>query len=267
MNAPRIGNMPYLQNIEGGRLVGQPLAFAHRGFAPNGEENTLKAFHAAIDLGFGYLETDVHTSKDGVLMVFHDETLERLAKQPGSIKDYSVEELKTFGVAGEQIPTFEELLLAFPNAHFNVDLKNRESAPLLAALMEKHDAFNRILIASFTGSYRIVAQKLLEHRVATSPGFLGIAVATVISKIGPLPRRGLSSFSALQVPEFHGRIRVVSRKFITKAHELGLQVHVWVINDASDMHRMLDLGVDGIMTDRADLLAKVMQERGHWPQN
>lgn len=267
MNTPRIGNMPYLQNIEGGRLAGQPLAFAHRGFAPNGEENTLKAFRAATDLGFGYLETDVHTSKDGVLMVFHDETLERLAKVPGSIKDYSLEELKTFRVAGEQIPTFEELLLAFPKAHFNVDLKSHESAQRLAALIEKHEAFNRILIASFTGSHRTAAQKLLKHRVATSPGFLGVAAATVLSKISPLPRHGLAGFSALQVPEYHGKIRVVSRNFVTKAHDVGLQVHVWVINEASDMHRLLDLGVDGIMSDRSDLLATVMHERGHWPQN
>lgn len=267
MNTPRIGNMPYLQNIEGGRLAGQPLAFAHRGFAPNGEENTIKAFQSATDLGFGYLETDVHTSKDGVLMVFHDETLERLAKVPGSINDYSLEELKNFRVAGEKIPTFEELLLTFPNTYFNIDLKNRESGPHLAALIEKHEAHNRVLIASFTGSHRVVAQKMLKHPVATSPGFLGVAAATVLSKISSFPRRGLASFSALQVPEYHGRIRVVNRNFVTKAHDLGLQVHVWVINEASDMHRLLDLGVDGIMSDRADLLAKVMHERGHWPQD
>lgn len=267
VNEPRIGNMPYLQNIEGGRLVGQPLAFAHRGFAPNGEENTLKAFDAATELGFGYLETDVHISKDGVLMVFHDETLERLANQPGSIKDYNLEQLRNFRVAGEHIPTFEELLLAFPKAHFNVDLKDRGSASRLAMLIAKYDAFDRVLIASFAGSHRIAAQKILKHRIATSPGFLGAAAATTISKISPLPSLGLAGFAALQVPEFHGKIRVVSKKSITRAHALGLQIHVWVVNEATDMHRLLDLGVDGIMSDRADLLATVMQERGHWPQN
>ncbi|PQZ90234.1 glycerophosphodiester phosphodiesterase [Arthrobacter sp. MYb227] len=266
MDSPRVGTVPYLLNVSGGPLAGQPLAFAHRGFAPSSEENTIKAFRAASDLGFRYLETDVHTSKDGILMVFHDETLQRLAKAPGRIKDYSAEQLKEFRVAGEKIPTFEELLVMFPDSLFNVDLKDSASATRLAEIIEKHEAYDRILIASFAGAHRVAAQKLLKYPVATSPGFIGAAAATLLSKVSPLPRRGLGNFAALQVPEFHGKIRVVTKKFIDKAHDLGIQVHVWVVNETTDMHRILDLGVDGIMSDRADLLAAVMQERGHWPQ-
>lgn len=103
--------------------------------------------------------------------------------------------------------------------------------------------------------------------MATSPGFVGVAVATVLGKFMRLPRRGLGGFAALQVPEHHGKFRVLTPAFIRHAHEAGIQVHVWVVNEAADMHRILDMGVDGIMSDRADLLAGVMRERGHWPQN
>lgn len=266
MKKPRVGIAPYLLNVRGGPLEGQPLAFSHRGFAPNGEENTIKAFQRAVRLGFRYLETDVHVSRDGVLMVFHDETLQRVAGVSGGIKDYSAEELSRFNVAGEKIPTFEELLLEFPQAHFNVDLKDATSAAALVAIVEKHGAHDRVLIASFTGAHRKAAQKLLSHPVAASPGILGVSSAVLLSKISVVPHIGFGAVSALQVPESHGKLRVVTKTFIDKAHAAGLQVHVWVINEAQDMHRLLDLGIDGIMSDRADILAAVMRERGCWPQ-
>ncbi|MFJ6415108.1 glycerophosphodiester phosphodiesterase [Paeniglutamicibacter sp. NPDC091659] len=266
MNTSRVGSAPYLLNIPGGKLQGQPLAFSHRGFAPDGEENTLKAFHAAYDLGFRYLETDVHTSRDGVLMVFHDETLQRLTGAAGHIADLSAAEIRELRVAGEPIPTFEELLLEFPLAHFNVDVKDQPSAQRLAAVIERHGAHDRVLVASFLGRRRISTQRLLSRPVATSPGVLGVAAATMLGKLVRLPHRGLGVFAALQVPESHGKFPVVTKSFVRHAHEAGIQVHVWVVNDAIGMHRLLDLGVDGIMSDRADILATVMRERGHWPQ-
>ncbi|MFF5792745.1 glycerophosphodiester phosphodiesterase [Paeniglutamicibacter sp. NPDC012692] len=267
MNTSRVGSAPYLLNTPGGELQGQPLAFSHRGFAPDGEENTLKAFHAAYDLGFRYLETDVHTSRDGVLVVFHDEALERLTGATGNIADLSAAEIRELRVAGEPVPTFEELLMEFPLAHFNVDVKDEPSAQQLAAVIERNGAHDRVLVASFLGRRRISAQRLLSRPVATSPGVLGVAAATMLGKLVRLPHRGLGTFAALQVPEFHGKFPVVTKSFVRHAHEAGIQVHVWVVNDAPGMHRLLDLGVDGIMSDRADILAEVMRERGHWPQN
>ena len=267
MNTSRVGSAPYLLNTSHGALQGQPLAFSHRGFAPGGEENTLKAFRAAYDLGFRYLETDVHTSRDGVLVVFHDEALERLTGTTGNIADLSAAEIRGLRVAGEPVPTFEELLLEFPEAHFNVDVKDGPSARLLAAAIERHGAHDRVLVASFLGRRRASTQRFLSRPVATSPGVLGVGAATVLGKLVRLPRRGLGSFAALQVPEFHGKLQVVTKAFVRHAHEAGIQVHVWVVNDAPGMHRLLDLGVDGIMSDRADVLASVMGERGHWPQN
>lgn len=170
-------------------------------------------------------------------------------------------------MAGEPIPTFEELLLEFPLAHFNVDVKDEPSAQQLASIIERHGAHDRVLVASFLGRRRISAQRLLSRPVATSPGVLGVAAATMLGKLVRLPRRGLGAFAALQVPESHGRFPVVTKSFVRHAHEAGIQVHVWVVNDAPDMHRLLDLGVDGVMSDRADILAAVMRERGHWPQN
>lgn len=267
MTPPRVGSDPYLLNTHGGELEGKPIAFSHRGFAPHGEENTIKAFRAAWELGFRYLETDVHTSADGVLMVFHDETLLRVAGVSGKISDYTAAQLAAFRVSGEGIPTFEQLLIEFPQAHINVDLKDGQSAAHLAALLEKHRAHDRVLVASFSGAHQAAAQRMLSRPVATSPGFVGVAAATLLGMVVKLPKRGLGGFAALQVPEWHGKFPVVTKTFIRRVHAAGIQVHVWVVNEAPDMHRLLDLGVDGIMSDRADTLAAVMRERGHWPQN
>ena len=170
-------------------------------------------------------------------------------------------------MAGEPIPTFEELLLEFPLAHFNVDVKDEASAQQLAAIIERHEAHNRVLVASFLGGRRIAVQRHLSRPVATSPGVMGVAAAAMLGKLVRLPHRGLGAFAALQVPEIHGKFPVVTASLVRHAHEAGIQVHVWVVNDAPGMHRLLDLGVDGIMSDRADILAAVMRERGHWPQN
>lgn len=266
MNTPRVGSARFLLNTPDAELQGQPLAFSHRGFAPLGEENTLKAFRAAYELGFRYLETDVHTSSDGELIVFHDETLHRLTGATGSIADRTSVEIRALRVAGEPIPTFEELLLEFPQAHFNVDVKDEPGAQRLASLIERHGAHDRVLVASFRGRRRDRVQRLVSRPVATSPGILGGAAAALLGKLVRLPQAGLGSFAALQVPESRGHFPVVTNAFVRHAHEAGIQVHVWVVNDATSMHRLLDLGVDGLMSDRADILAAVMSERGHWPQ-
>lgn len=275
---PRVGTAPYLRNTTGSPLEGFPLAFSHRGFAPGGEENTIKAFAAAHRLGFKYMETDVHASKDGVLMVFHDEDLLRLAGDRRKISDCTAAELGRLRVAGEPIPTFDELLESFGDSHFNVDVKEPGAARLLAHAINRHGARHRVLVAAFNGLRRRKVQQLLAASVpgdsrgpngspaAASPGALGIGAATLLGRIIPLPGALYRNVDALQVPEKQGLVRVVTPKFIDHAHAAGLQVHVWVVDEAAEMHRLLDMGVDGIMSDRADVLAGVMGERGYWPQ-
>lgn len=275
---PRVGTAPYLRNTAGFSLEGFPLAFSHRGFAPDGEENTVKAFAAAHRLGFKYMETDVHASKDGVLMVFHDVDLLRLAGDRRKISDCTAAELGQLRVAGEPIPTFDELLETFGDSHFNVDVKEQGATRLLAHAINLHGARDRVLVAAFNGLRRRKVQQLLsasapgaskgphDSPAAASPGVLGVGAATVLGRIIPLPGALYRNVDALQVPEKQGQMHVVSPKFIDRAHAAGLQVHVWVIDEAADMHRLLDMGVDGIMSDRADVLAGVMDERGYWPQ-
>ena len=273
MDTARVGTAPYLLNTAGSALAGSPLAFAHRGFAPSGGENTLKAFAAAHELGFAYLETDVRATGDGVLVVFHDEELSRLAGDPRKVAECTAAELSGLRVAGEPIPTFDQLLRAFPRAHFNVDVKDAGSAALLAEAIGRHGAHGRVLVASFGGRRRHKVQRLLaggghsRRTVAASPGVLGVAAAVLLGNIAPLPRAAFRRVAVLQVPERHGPIRVVTPRFVGNAHAAGLQVHVWVVNEEQDMHRLLEMGVDGIMSDRADILARVMTERGIWPQN
>jgi glycerophosphoryl diester phosphodiesterase len=273
MNTVRVGTAPYLLNTAGSALAGTPLAFSHRGFAPEGGENTLKAFAAAAELGFAYMETDVRTTSDGVLVVFHDEDLSRVVGDRRKVSECTAAELSGLRVAGEPIPTFDELLRAFPRAHFNVDVKDAAAAALLAAAIRRHGAHDRVLVASFGGRRRREVQRLLAadghpgSAVAASPGILGVAAAVLLGNIAPLPRAAFRQVAALQVPERHGLVRVVTPGFIRNAHAAGLQVHVWVVNEEREMNRLLDMGVDGLMSDRADILARVMAERGIWPQS
>ena len=273
MDTARVGTAPYLLNTAGSALAGSPLAFAHRGFAPDGAENTLKAFAAAHDLGFAYLETDVRATKDGSLVVFHDADLSRLTGEKRRVADCTAAQLGALRVGGEPIPTFDQLLRAFPRSRFNVDVKDAGSAALLAEAIARHGAHERVLVASFGGRRRRTVQRLLaggRHpgpRIAASPGVLGVGAAVLLGNLAPLPRAAFPGVDVLQVPERRGPLRVVTQGFVENAHAAGLQVHVWVVNDEAAMHRLLGMGVDGIMSDRADVLARVMARRGIWPQN
>ncbi|MCC3278755.1 glycerophosphodiester phosphodiesterase [Arthrobacter sp. zg-Y40] len=245
----------------------EPIALAHRGFSPDGYENTLAAFRAAADLGISYLETDVRTSRDGVLMAFHDETVDRISGGvAGKISQLTSRELNEVLVAGsERIPTFEELLTEWPDMRLNVDVKDAPGAKLLAALIEKHSAQDRVLVASFSDRRRLRTLKHLGRPAASSAG---TALTVLLRLLAPLGAAGLVSrlgrFQCIQVPVAFGPVRVVTSSFLSRCHRAGLQVHVWTVNDEETMNRLLDLGVDGIVSDRSDLLVKVLKDRGQW---
>lgn len=240
-----------------------PIAFAHRGGAADGLENTLRQFRRAVGVGYRYIETDVHATRDGKLVAFHDGTLDRVTDGAGRIADLPWENVRHARVAGEEpVPLFEELLETFPGVRWNVDVKAEPALEPLLELIGRHNAWDRICVGSFSEARVVRAQRLAGPRLATSYGTRGVLGLRLRSWGVPVaPRR---SAVAAQVPETQSGVPVVDHRFLRAAHARGLQVHVWTVNDADRMHRLLDLGVDGIMTDHIDTLRKVMEDRGVW---
>nr|WP_205163977.1 glycerophosphodiester phosphodiesterase [Arthrobacter roseus] len=252
---------------------------AHRGYSQAGHENSMAAFAAAVELGYGFVETDVNTTADGVLMAFHDDVLDRVTDGTGRIADYTREELRSIRIGGmEPIPTLEEILVRWPELRLNVDVKDEAAAVLLAELMHQHQACERVLVASFSDRRRLKTLRTLRRlrkerglnsqgAVASSPGYWVMAAVVLLGRLG-LARMiaRMARIQCVQVPLTYKGMRVVTAGFVRRCHRAGLQVHVWTINDSSCMNELLDIGVDGILTDRADILAGVMRERGNWPQ-
>ncbi|MGP9022012.1 glycerophosphodiester phosphodiesterase [Streptomyces sp. BR1] len=238
-----------------------PIPFAHRGGAADGIENTAAAFARAAAAGFRYFETDVHTTVDGRLVAFHDATLDRVTDAVGRIADLPWAEVSQARVAGrEPLPLFEDLLDAFPDARWNVDLKAGSALVPLIELIRRTDSWDRVCVGSFSEARVARAQELAGPRLATSYGVRGVTALRLRSFGVPAPlRRGAV---CAQVPESQNGIKVVDRRFVRTAHALGLQVHVWTINDPDRMTKLLDLGVDGIMTDHLETLRTVLTDRG-----
>ncbi|MEU1078073.1 MULTISPECIES: glycerophosphodiester phosphodiesterase [unclassified Streptomyces] len=238
-----------------------PIAFAHRGGAADGIENTAAAFGRAAAAGFRYFETDVHTTADGRLVAFHDSTLDRVTDAVGRIADLPWGEVSQARVAGrEPLPLFEELLDAFPEARWNVDLKAESALVPLVELIRRTGSWDRVCVGSFSEARVARAARLAGPRLATSYGVRGVAALRLRSLGLPAPlRRGAV---CAQVPESQNGVPVVDRRFVRTAHALGLHVHVWTVNDPDRMTRLLDLGVDGIMTDHLETLRKVLTDRG-----
>lgn len=244
-----------------------PLALAHRGGAALpanvGKENTLEAFSNAVALGYDYLETDVRASKDGVVYVFHDADFARLAGQDVQISDLDSTEIDQLGLAdGAKIPRLVELLSDFSDTHLNVDIKSDDAVAPTLRLLREQKAADRVLIAAFSHR-RLQRVRKFMPQVATSASPLEVAAwAGGTGGIRALARK--NGAVAFQVPMKWGRLRIVTPANVRRARDLGMQVHVWTIDDALQMRALLDLGVDGIVTDRPDVLKTVLKERGQW---
>lgn len=246
-----------------------PLAFAHRGGAYHPEieglENTLAAFRHAVALGYTYLETDVHVTRDGVLLAFHDTVLDRVTDRTGSVAEVTYAEVQQALIGGaEPVPTLAELFDAFPDARFNIDLKSAGAVDALAASVEERRAWDRVLVGSFSARRLEAFRRRTRGRVATSAHPLEVAafVLSPTAAVARLLTRGQPR--ALQVPHRQGAFVVASERLVRRAHAAGLQVHVWTIDDPIEMNLLLDRGVDGIMTDRTDILRDVLRARGQW---
>jgi len=240
-----------------------PLAFAHRGGTADGLENTAAAFRRAAAAGFRYFETDVHTTADGELVAFHDATLDRVTDAAGRIRDLPWAAVREARVAGkEPLPLFRDLLDEFPEARWNVDLKAESALVPLLDTIRAADAWDRVCVGSFDEGRVARAQKLAGPRLATSYGVKGV-LGLRLRSLG-IPAALRAGAVAAQVPERQAGIPVVDRRFLREAHARGLQVHVWTVNEAERMHALLDLGVDGIMTDHLETLRGVLTDRGTW---
>lgn len=243
-----------------------PRAFAHRGWHTGdlaGCENSLAAFRRAVAEGFDYLETDVHVTADGVLVAFHDESLDRVTDARGRIADLSFRAVRQARIRGrEPIPTLSEILEACPSARINIDPKSDAAVlPMLETLRDA-GAMGRVCIGSFAEGRLAAVRRSAAPAPVTSLSPREVRTLVAVSKAWLPMRRGTAV--AAQVPMRHGRVRIVTPRLVRTAHRAGLEVHVWTVDDAALMERLLDIGVDGIMTDRPDRLRAVLDRRGAW---
>ena len=237
------------------------LAFAHRGDHDSGPENTLPAFEGAVDKGFKYLETDTHSTKDGVLIAFHDHELDRVTDQTGKISELDYEVVRRARVAAsETIPKLEDLIASFPETRFNIDLKSDAAVIPFINLMRKLKCIDRICVGSFSDQ-RINTLREAFPNICTSLGPINVSYAKLTSYRVPfLKIKG----QCAQVPIRWQKMTIIDSRFIEAMKRRGIQTHVWTLNDEAEMTRLLALGVEGIMTDRAVLLKKVLTEQGLW---
>jgi glycerophosphoryl diester phosphodiesterase len=255
----------------------RPLFFAHRGGALLAPENTMEAFASGLSFGADVLELDIQTTREGEIVVIHDPTLERTTNGAGPVSALTLDELRRldagyhfspdagatfpFRGTGVRVPTLRAVLERFPTIRLNIDLKQSSVAREQRrwTLIREFAAYDRVLVASGDQHEPIMRfRRLCVGRVATSASEREIR-AFIIAALGRVAWALRPAYDALQVPETYGRTRVVSRTTVTAAHRAGLAVHVWTVDDRASMERLLALGVDGLMTDRPDLLAEVMR--------
>lgn len=256
-----------------------PLFFAHRGGSLLRPENTMPAFEHGMSFGADALELDIQQTRDGELVVIHDPTLDRTTSGSGPVARYALDELRTVDAGyhftpdggatfpyrgrGIAIPTLRQVFEQFPDTRINIDLK--ESTPdreaRLWALIQEFAAEDRICAGCFTHTALVRFRRLTGGRVATSasPREVRSFVLAALSHTTGLWLR--PAYDALQVPDTYGSVRIVSRTTVEAAHRLGVDVHVWTVDERSHMEALLALGVDGLMTDRPDILSDVLTSR------
>lgn len=262
MSGPAADRHPYLRR-------GAPLAMAHRGdrhrFPPG---NSWAAFESAVELGFRYLETDVQATRDGVLLLFHDDRLDDATTGRGAIGDHRWEELDTVryrndeGAADQGLVRLEDLLRRWPDLRLNLDAKTAPTVAPMLHLVERERALERVCLASF--------DRARIHQLRRQGGDAACTILTrrevaLLRATSLLPVRPVVGGDAAQVPPGWHRIPLVDRRFVAAAHDLGVDVHVWTIDEPAEMHRLLDLGVDGLITNDPATLRRVLTERGQWP--
>ncbi len=250
-----------------------PLRFAHRGSRILWPENTAEAFQGAIDLGYVYIETDVRITKDGVVVAFHDETLERTTNGTGPVARWDMADLARLDAAwwfdeandyplrgtGVKVRSLSEVFETWPNAYFNIDLKGPNLEWPVADVIKRHGREETTMVGSFVDHRVAKFRRITRGQIGVSAGPSTVMAMVAASRAGRTVRRNVQAY---QLP-FNYKAVPIDRKLVDAIHEAGAHLHTWTVNEAADMHRLLDQGVDGIVSDRPDTLNEVLRERGH----
>ena len=240
-----------------------PIAFAHRGGAEEFPENTLRAFRHAVSLGYTHVETDVHTTADGVAVAFHDDALDRVTDSRGVVGDLTWSQVRQARVAGtDPIVRLDELLEELPDTRVNIDPKSDAAVEPLIEVLQRLGAVERVCVCSFSDRRIQRVRDRIGNSLCVGAGPRGIA--RLLAASARLPAPGSLDFHAAQVPVRSKGLTLVRPRVLAAARRHGIAVHVWTIDEPAEMHRLLEMGVDGIMTDRPAALRTVMIERGHW---
>ena len=233
--------------------------FVHRGGDEEKTENTLEAFQYSSDLGFVFMETDVQLTSDGKVVIFHDSDLKRVAGLNKRINELTLKEIKEIDlINGGRIPSLEETLSSFPNLRFNIDIKVDFAVDQTIKIVNDQDAFNRVCLAAFSTNRLNRIRKLTDSNLCSSMGQAEI-VKLLFSSFG-LNLKTSPGLCA-QVPVSQFGIPIVTKRFIKKVHDLNKFIHVWTIDETEEMYRLIDLGVDGLMTDKPSVLKKALVAR------
>lgn len=238
-----------------------PIPVAHRGGAAEQPENTMAAFAAAVALGYRYVETDAHATADGVLLAFHDHTLDRVTDMTGDIEQLPYARVREARIDTEPIPLLVDVLGTWPHLRVHIDAKHLAAAKPLVAAVERTAAHDRVCIGAFSDRTVSALRRLSGGRICTWMGRAEILSLRLASLGLPMPR---SVAGCTQVPVRQGILPLVDRRFVETAGRRGVGVHVWTINERDEMERLLDLDVDAILSDRPTLLKQVLADRGLW---
>ncbi len=244
-----------------------PRAFVHRGWHYDeleGMENSLSAFRRAAAEGYRYLETDVHATSDGVVVVHHDAVLDRTTDMSGVVARLPWRVVRTARIGGrEPVSRLEDLLEELPDALLNIDVKAAGAIRPLVATLRRMNAVGRVCVASFSEARLAQVRRMAGEGLLTSMGMRAIAQLWVSGRL-PAVRWWRGHQRIAQVPVRQGGLTVVDRRLIAAARRRGIEVHVWTIDEPRQMNELIDLGVDGLMTDRPVVLRDVLRERGMW---
>ncbi|MDH3295801.1 MAG: glycerophosphodiester phosphodiesterase family protein [Acidimicrobiia bacterium] len=242
----------------------RPLPLAHQGGAAEEVQNSTAAFANASRLGYRYLDIDVQSSSDGVLVAFHDDTLEELTGLDGAVADRTWAELSEARLPnGEPLARFDDLLDTHPDARWNIEVKNDEATEPVVATIRRRGLDHRVCLNTFWDRrmYRI-RRAARDLEPAYSIPIASTLWLKLTSYLPWLPYR--TSADATQAPIRDRGIPVLDERYVKRAHQVGLRVLVWTINEPEEMGRLLDIGVDGILTDNPTVLKSLLQERGQW---
>jgi glycerophosphoryl diester phosphodiesterase len=245
-----------------------PRAFVHRGWHAGdlaGMENSLSAFRRAVREGYHYLETDVHATSDGVVVVHHDPALDRTTDSSGRIGTLPWQTVRHAKIGGrEPVSRLEDLLEELPGALLNIDVKTETAIEPLVTTLRRTNSYHRVCVASFSEARLTRVRRSAGDGLLTSMGTGAIARLWLCGRL-PAIFRAARCQRVAQVPVRQGRLTIVDRRLIAATRRCGIEVHVWTVDDDAQMHDLLDLGVDGIMTDHPNVLKEVLRQRGVWP--